>query len=163
MGSLCLPMLLVPVAYVCSQLLPVGSASFIVSQPAGACPARSTPRAATHSAGGCAQALVRVGMALLMGRWLLLVLTTPNFIPFPYTSSPTSEHAKPVVVIFAASFNPPHVGHLDILEYLSTTADKVTFRPGGVCNRMACALLTRTRGYTHPPTLCSACSAHSAQ
>jgi hypothetical protein len=76
-------------------------------------------------------------MALLMGRSVLLALTLPKWIPFPYEESPTIGHIKPVV-IFAASFNPPHLGHLDLLKHLSLTADKVP--PGPFQSRFATAL-----------------------
>jgi hypothetical protein len=140
LGDIVLPILLVPVAFVCASLLPEGYAPVVVRSPiphpregVGAVSCYEVVATGNHtdmSRGVVVfpQTLVRVGMALLMGRSVLLALTHPKCIPFPYEDSPTIGSGNPVV-IFAASFNPPHLGHLELLKFLALTADKVQPRP----------------------------------
>jgi len=69
-------------------------------------------------------------MALYAGVTAFLVLLFvlvppiiwPHIITFPWEKPPKQWHQT---VIFAASYNPPHNGHLAMLQYLSTRYTKV--------------------------------------
>lgn len=49
----------------------------------------------------------------------------PVIIYYPWEAADAKEEKSNQTVIFAASYNPPHFGHLAMLEYLSTRYSKV--------------------------------------
>eukprot|EP00976_Prorocentrum_cordatum_P076796 1182445-Prorocentrum_minimum.AAC.2 len=63
------------------------------------------------------------GLTVRAARWLLLDRT---LIRYPYPHPPQGGAGRGGgTVVFAASFNPPHLGHLRMLAYLATVADQV--------------------------------------
>jgi len=69
-----------------------------------------------------ARAGLVAGVAARAARWLLLDRT---FVRYPYPHAPPHGGGARGAVVFAASFNPPHLGHLHMLAYLATVADQV--------------------------------------
>jgi hypothetical protein len=55
---------------------------------------------------------------LYLGASLIIPILWPPIISYPWQPS-TSAHERQQVVVLAGSFNPPHNGHLAMLEYLS--------------------------------------------
>ncbi|KAL3911202.1 MAG: hypothetical protein SGILL_007375 [Bacillariaceae sp.] len=55
-------------------------------------------------------------LVIFLGYWIYPILF-PTIISYPWEKSPKKENRT---VIFAASYNPPHNGHLALLEYLTT-------------------------------------------
>ena len=49
----------------------------------------------------------------------------PSIVAYPWDESNSSSDQEMSTVVFAASYNPPHHGHLRMLEYLSKKYDKV--------------------------------------
>lgn len=56
------------------------------------------------------------GSILLAGAVLLKPILFPTIIGYPWEEGYTKEHKT---VILAGSYNPPHLGHLAMLKYLS--------------------------------------------
>lgn len=65
-----------------------------------------------------------VGVALAAFTLLVLAcqIIWPNIVTYPWKEN---EEQIDTTVIFAASYNPPHFGHIQILEYLSKRYSKV--------------------------------------
>jgi len=66
---------------------------------------------------------VLVGATFLVASWFLVPrILRPTVIPFPWRLPESRSYRardKMGKVVMAGSFNPPHSGHLAMLEYLS--------------------------------------------
>ncbi len=60
-----------------------------------------------------------VAIVLLPALSLLFQLFYPKVLKFPWTSSFNKKKDKEMTVVFAGSFNPPHNGHLVMIQYLA--------------------------------------------
>jgi len=73
--------------------------------------------------------VISVGLALTVMIFVVLVyqIFWPKIITYPWKEEEEEEEEEQVnqTVIFAASYNPPHHGHVRILEYLSRRFAKV--------------------------------------
>ena len=58
-------------------------------------------------------------LVLALALILLYRLKNPRIISYPWPSPPPSSSSAPNKVILAGSFNPPHKGHLAMVEYLA--------------------------------------------
>ena len=63
-----------------------------------------------------------VGLVVVLALSLLLPIVNPTIIEYPWkfpSSHKRRQSDKQKVVLLAGSYNPPHNGHLAMLEYLS--------------------------------------------
>jgi cytidyltransferase-like protein len=75
--------------------------------------------------------LVGIAAGLLGLLWTVILaphvyrILSPSIVTFPWDDEGSRDEIKNQTVVFAASYNPPHHGHLRMLEYLSRKYDRV--------------------------------------
>ncbi len=75
-------------------------------------------------------AVLSTSLAILApALYLFYQLNHPTILAFPWSSSSSSDRRKRkdknIKVVFAGSFNPPHNGHLGMVEYLASRYKEV--------------------------------------
>ena len=72
-----------------------------------------------------------IAVCLLGLYWTLILvihgyrILQPSIISYPWDKSSQESTKFTQTVVFAASYNPPHHGHIRMLEYLSTKYERV--------------------------------------
>ena len=81
--------------------------------------------------------VVVVALMILILVSLIRPIVAPTIVAFPWEHNNT-KHKEKTTVILAGSYNPPHLGHLAMLQYLAKRCVNVPFC--GVKRNFSCVV-----------------------